>query len=89
MSYRDFSGFDVSSLAKDIKNSDLDNHNKFINLENALSLDNNILKSLLDKHAPIKTKRKSDKIPKWWNSGCQQTCTVRRQAKQNLKHKRS
>ena len=47
------------------------------------------MRSLLYKHAPIKTERKSNKTPKWWNSGCQQACTVRRQAEPNFKHKRT
>ena len=47
------------------------------------------MRSLLDKHAPKKSKRKSNKTPKWWNAGCQKATRAKRQTERNFKHKRT
>ena len=45
-------------------NSDLGDCQKFVDLDNALSLYENILTSLLDRHAPIRTKMVTEKFEK-------------------------
>ena len=82
VTFRDYSSFDLDGFVLDILSSDLSNCEKFVNLDNAIRLYDDILNSLINKHAPIKTKvvTNKNKRPKWWNADCQQAQRNRRQA---------
>ena len=87
VSFREYSSFDLDSFVSDIHDSDLGVCQKFVDIDNALSLYENILTSLLDRHAPIRTKMVKEKFekPKWWNSDCQQARRKKRQAERRYK----
>ena len=89
VSFREYSSFDLDSFISDINDSDLGDCQKFVDLDNALSLYENIL--TLDRHAPIRTKMVKEKFekPKWWNSDCQQARRKKRQAERRYKKTKS
>ena len=87
MTFRDYSSFDLDGFVLDILSFNLSNCKKFVNLDNALRLYDDILNSYINKHASIKTKFVKSKIkkPKWWNSDCQQAQRNRRQAERRYR----
>ena len=91
VSFREYSSFDLDGFVSDIHDSDLGDCQKFVDLDHALSLYENILISLLDRHAPIRTKMVKEKFekPKWWNSDCQQARRKKRQAERRYKKTKS
>ena len=77
VTFKDFSNFDLDAFVQAINSSDLCNHNKFKSLDHALILYDTVLNSLLNVHAPLRTKRVKTGDVKWWNSKCQQACQER------------
>ena len=69
-----------------INSSDLCIYSKFKSLDHALVLYDTVLNSLLNTHAPLRTKRVKTGAAKWWNSKCQQAHRERQQAEQKHKH---
>ena len=68
ISYHKIKDIDVPSFIGDIEDSGLSKNNKDKSLTNLISLYNTVLQSLLDKHAPLKIKKISDKKKLPWFS---------------------
>ena len=65
VTFKNFSNFDLDTFVQAINSSDLCNHNKFKSLDHALILYDTVLNSLLNTHAPLRTKRVRTGAVKW------------------------
>ena len=78
ITYRNIKTIELDAFVEDILTSELCDSDCFINLENAVELYENKLKSILDKHAPEKTFIPKEKSKEWWTGHCQEAKTMRR-----------
>ena len=78
--FRNIKNINLNSLKDDIKDSNLNKPNEFIDINHAVELYNLILTELLDKHAPVKTVKLNPEQSVWFNSKCQEARRKRRKA---------
>ncbi len=75
---RNIKNINIDQLKLDILDSDLNDSEKFISVENAVTLYNEVLLKLLDHHAPVQEFKVREGHPAWITSVCQDAKRNRR-----------
>ncbi len=78
--FRELSKMDIDSFKYDILSSPLHPEHSFKSLDEAVHLYNTTLTQLLDKYAPVVSRRFKSNTTDWWNTKCQAARTERRKA---------
>ena len=90
VTFRNLNGIDIEQFKDDVRNSNLSNPSCFTDLEQAINLYNNELSTILEKHAPLKTKQFNTRNSLWWNGDCQDARRQRRKAeRQHMNNKKN
>ena len=76
--FRELSKMDVDSFKSDILSSGLNSPELFTSVDSTVELYNSTLTALLDKHAPVVTRKFKKNDTPWWNTKCQDARTKRR-----------
>ena len=76
--FRELSKIDIDSFKSDILSSPLNSPELFTSLDDTVELYNSTLTTLLDKHAPVVTRKFKTNDTPWWNIKCQDARTKRR-----------
>ena len=80
MEYRDFSSIDIEAFKEDVKLSDLGAKSFDCGVDEAVSLYNEVLTSLMDKHCPVKKRTIKKKYAPWIGEELQNLRRKRRRA---------
>ena len=82
---RDLKKIDVSKFREDVFTSPLNLSDfRSLDLDSAVQLYNDVLQTILDKHAPVVTKKINTGKSPFWNESCQDAVRERRRAKRRL-----
>ena len=84
--FRELKKIDVSVFRQDLASSPLNTTDlSLLKLDDAVKLYQDVLECLLDKHAPVLSRKfRINKTP-WWDITCQQARSEKRKAKRNIK----
>ena len=84
--FRELKKIDVTVFKQDLAHSPLNTTDlSSLKLDDAVKLYQDVLECLLDKHAPVLSKKfRINKTP-WWNITCQEARSEKRKAKRNIK----
>ena len=85
---RELSKIDIDKFREDLFTSAL-NHSNFKSVDQAVQLYHEVVESILDKHAPLITKRFNVKKSEFWNEDCQNSVRERRRAKRKFSKARA
>jgi exonuclease III len=77
---RELSKINLDSFREDLFCSPL-NHSEFTSLDQAVTLYQKVVEDILDKHAPLITKKFSAQKSEFWNEKCQEAVRTRRKAR--------
>jgi exonuclease III len=88
--FRELKKIDLDTFRQDLASSPLNTTDlSSLTLDDAVQLYQDVLQCLLDKHAPVLSKKfRINKTP-WWDMTCQQARTEKRKAKRNIKDEES